>query len=84
MIAPKEKAMSTLCGRRSKEMCTIESLAISKRPEMTVMVYRSIAEREIQMMLRNPRSVPSVKADTAVVIGMQNTRNVTRNASKTP
>ncbi len=38
MMAPKEKAISSTCSRRSKEMWTIDSLTISNCPVITVMV----------------------------------------------
>ena len=38
MMAPNEKAISSTCSRRSKEMWMIDSLTISNLPVMTVIV----------------------------------------------
>src|SRR5690349_7554724 len=63
MIAPNENAISTLCRRRSNEIWMMDSFTISNLPVTTVIVYRNIAARTIQMMPRKPDSDPRAKAD---------------------
>src|ERR1700688_4740278 len=84
MIAPNENAISTHCSRRSNEMWTIDSFTISNRPLTTLLVYRNIAARTIQMIPRNPESVPSAKAETAEATGILKTTQEIRNAAMTP
>src|SRR5580765_1723261 len=70
MIAPNENAISTHCSRRSNEMWTIDSFTISNFPVTTLIVYRNIAARTIQMMPRNPDSVPRTNAEIADASGI--------------
>src|SRR6266550_2753076 len=64
MMAPNENAISTHCSRRSNEMWTMDSFTTSNFPDTTLIVYRNIAARTIQMMPRNPDSEPRANADT--------------------
>src|ERR1043166_4910310 len=84
MIAPNENAISRTWSRRSNEIWMIDSLTISNFPVTTVIVYSSIAARTIQMMPTNPDRLPSANADTALVAGIPNARQETRNAATTP
>ena len=84
MIAPNEKAINTHCSRRSNEMWTIDSFTISNLPVTTLIVYRNIAARTIQMIPRNPEREPSAKAETADTTGILKTRHETTKAAMTP
>ena len=84
MMAPKENAMRSTCRRRSKEMWMMDSFTISNWPVMTVMVYRNIAPRTIQMIPRNPDKVPKLKAEKAETSGILNAMQLTRKAAITP
>ena len=65
-------------------MWTMDSFTISNLPVTTLIVYRNIAANTIQMIPRNPDSVPSAKAETAEVTGILKTMQETRNAAMTP
>ena len=65
-------------------MWTIDSLTISNFPVTTLMVYRNIAARTIQMIPRNPDSEPRAKADTAAATGILKARQETTKAAMTP
>src|SRR6478736_7348611 len=69
MMAPNEKAIRMHCSRRSNEMWTIDSFTISNWPLTTLIVYKNIAARTIQMIPRNPDRMPSAKAETADTTG---------------
>ncbi|MNL80660.1 hypothetical protein D3C87_2075680 [compost metagenome] len=60
------------------------SFTISNLPVTTVIVYRNIAARTIQMMPRQPDSDPSAKADAAEASGILKTMQETRKAAMTP
>src|SRR4051812_18735531 len=62
----------------------IDSFTISNLPETTLIVYRNIAARTIQMMPRKPDSVPNANAETAEGSGILNARHETANAAMTP
>ncbi len=54
MNAPKLKAISNNCSRRSLARCAIESLRISNWPVSTVMSYTKMAASTIQPMGNRP------------------------------
>ena len=62
----------------------MDSFTISNLPVTTIMVYRNIAARTIQIIPRKPDSDPSAKADTAEASGILKAMQETRNAAITP
>ena len=62
----------------------MDSFTISNLPLTTLMVYRNIAARTIQMIPRKPERVPSANAETAEATGILKTAQETRNAAMTP
>ena len=67
--APKAKAMSRSCSRRSGVMSPIDFCMIANQPFSTVSRYRKMTFRMIQPIGKNPVSAPSATARTAIPAG---------------
>lgn len=58
MKAPKEKAISRACRRRSAEIEATDSRRMANWPLSTVMSYRKTAATTIQQMRSKPKAAP--------------------------
>ena len=71
--APKLKATSSVCSRRSSVRRVSERRITSKSPLATVRLWKKTALRTIQLIGHRPKAMPSVAAPAVMPMGMPQT-----------
>src|SRR5262249_54077364 len=82
--APKQKATSSTCSRRSGVIPAIDCFIISNWPVLTDTSYRNTAVTTIQAILRSPKAAQNKKLVRPNAQGMWNARQATARAEAAP
>ncbi|GAC1687623.1 MAG: hypothetical protein PVS2B1_08540 [Candidatus Dormibacteraceae bacterium] len=78
--APKLKAMSSVCNRRSVVRRVSERLMTSKSPLATVRLWKKTAFKTIQLIGHRPNAMPSVAVAKVMPNGMPHTTQASKAA----